>query len=39
MSNNCNIYKKELIEKALHPLRIQRYLDQGISWEELDDIL
>ena len=35
----CNIYKKELIKKALHPSRIQRYLDQGMSLEQLDNLL
>lgn len=32
----CNIYKEELIMTALHPSRIQKYLDQGI---DLDDFI
>ena len=39
MKDRCNIYKKELIEKALHPSRIKKYLDQGMSLEQLDNLL
>ena len=32
----CNIYKEELMQIALHPSRIEYYLAQGISVEDLD---
>jgi len=35
----CYIYKEELIQKAFHPSRIQKYLDMGISIDELDDCI
>jgi len=35
----CLIYKEELIQKAMHPSRIQKLLDMGISIEELDDCI
>jgi hypothetical protein len=33
------LYKKELIQVALHPSRIQKYLDQLIDREELDNYI
>ena len=39
MREKCSIFKKELIQKAMHPSRIQKYLDQGISFEELDNYI
>lgn len=36
IQKRCNIYKEELIQKAMHPSRIKKYLDMGISIEELD---
>jgi hypothetical protein len=35
----CSIYKDELIATALHPSRIHSYLQQGISFEELDNYI
>jgi len=35
----CSIYKDELLMKALHPSRIEKYLDMGISMEELDNYI
>jgi hypothetical protein len=32
----CAIYKEELMQIALHPSRIENYLAQGISVEELN---
>jgi len=39
MKENCLIYKEELMQKAMHPSRIQRYLDMGISIDELDNCI
>ena len=35
----CSIYKEELMQIALHPSRIENYLQQGISVEELDNYI
>ena len=37
--NRCHIYKEELMQVALHPSRIEQYLAQGISVEELDNYI
>jgi hypothetical protein len=39
LKERCDIYKEELIQKAFHPSRIQKYLDMGISIDELDDCI
>jgi hypothetical protein len=39
LKERCSIYKEELIQVALHPFRIQKYLDLGISFEELDNYI
>jgi hypothetical protein len=39
LKKRCEIYKKELIQKALHPSRIQKYLEQGISVEDLENFI
>jgi hypothetical protein len=39
LKERCNIYKEELFQKALHPARIQKYLDQGLSLADLDDYI
>ena len=39
LKKRCSIYKEELIQVALHPSRIQKYLDLGISFEELDNFI
>ena len=39
LKERCNLYKEELIQKALHPSRIQKYLDMGFSIDELDNII
>jgi hypothetical protein len=40
IKTRCNIYKEELIQKTMHPSRIQKYLfDIGISIDELDNHL
>ena len=39
LKERCNLYKEELIKKALHPSRIQKYLDMGFSIDELDNII
>ena len=35
----CSIYKKELMLIALHPYRIEHYLQQGIRPDELDNYI
>jgi hypothetical protein len=37
LKNRCNIYKEELIQKALHPSRLDRYFNQGFSIDEVLD--
>lgn len=32
----CSVYKEELFEIALHPSRIEKYIEQGITIGELD---
>jgi hypothetical protein len=39
LKERCDIYKEELIQKAFHPSRIQKYLDMGISIDELDNYI
>ena len=39
LKERCLIYKEELIQKAFHPSRIQKYLDSGISIDELDNCI
>ena len=35
----CSIYKEELIQKAYHTLRIQKYFSMGYEIDDLDNIL
>ena len=39
MKERCLIYSEELIQKTMHPSRIQKYLDVGISIDELDNCI
>jgi len=39
LKQRCLIYSEELIQKAMHPSRIQKYLDMGISIDELDNYI
>jgi len=39
MKKRCSIYKEELIQVALHPSRIEKYLDQGINLADLDNYI
>jgi len=39
LKKRCSIYKEELIQKTMHPLRIQRYLDDGYDIDEIDNLL
>ena len=39
LNERCLIYKEELIQKSFHPSRIQKYLDMGISIDELDNCI
>jgi hypothetical protein len=39
IEKRCHIYKEELMQVALHPSRIEYYLSQGISVEELDNYI
>lgn len=36
IEKRCSIYKEELIATALHPSRIEEYIKQGISIQDLD---
>jgi hypothetical protein len=36
ISKRCSIYKEELMQVALHPDKIEKYLQQGILVEDLD---
>ena len=39
IAKRCAIYKEELMQVALHPSRIEYYLSQGISADELDNYI
>jgi uncharacterized protein (DUF2249 family) len=39
LKEHCAIFKEELIQKAMHPSRIQRLLDMGYEIEELEDLM
>ena len=39
LKERCSIYKWELLEVALHPSRIERYLEMGIEMGELDNYI
>jgi len=39
LKERCDIYKEELMQIAMHPSRIQKYLDMGISIDELDNCI
>jgi hypothetical protein len=37
LKERCDIYRKELMEKAMHPSRMIALFDQGIDLEDLED--
>ena len=39
LKERCLIYCEELMQKTMHPSRIQKLLDMGISIDELDDCI
>jgi hypothetical protein len=39
IKERCYLYKEELIIKAIHPSRIEGYLEMGINMEDLDDYI
>jgi len=39
ITKRCSIYKEELMQKVFHPSRIEKYLDEGIEMEELDNYI
>jgi len=39
LKERCGLYKEELIQVALHPSRIQKYLEQGIDFADLDNYI
>jgi hypothetical protein len=39
LKERCDIYKEELMQIAMHPSRIQKILDMGISIDELDNYI
>jgi len=36
LKKHCSIYAEELIQKAMHPSRYQKYLDDGYELDEID---
>jgi hypothetical protein len=39
LSDRCSIYKWELLEIALHPSRMEKYIDMGIKMGEFDNYI
>jgi hypothetical protein len=39
LEERCNIYKEELIQKAMNPKKLQRYIDEGYDMEEFLEFL
>ena len=39
LEERCNIYKEELIQKAMSPKKLQRYIDDGYNVEEILEFL
>jgi hypothetical protein len=39
LEERCNIYKEELIQKAMSPKKLQRYIDEGYDMEEFLEFL
>jgi len=39
MKEKCSIYKEELKQKAFHPTRIFKYVDEGYDVETINDFL
>jgi len=39
LKERCSIYKEELIQIALHPSRISKYLEEGIEMGKLDNYI
>jgi hypothetical protein len=39
LEERCNIYKEELIQKAMSPKKLQRYIDEGYNMEEFLEFL
>ena len=39
LEERCNIYKEELIQKAMSPKKLQRYIDDGYNVEEFLEFL
>jgi hypothetical protein len=36
LKERCGVFKEELIQRAMHPSRIQRWLEMGLEIEDLD---
>ena len=39
LKQRCAIFKEELIQKVMHPSRIQKYLDAGYEIDDLDNYI
>jgi len=39
LKERCNIYKEELMQKVMHPSRIQKYLNLGYDVDEIDNYI
>jgi hypothetical protein len=35
LAERCNIYKEELIQRTMRPIKLQRYIDEGYDIEEI----
>ena len=39
LKERCSVYKEELMRMALHPSRIEKYMEMGLSIEDLDNYI
>jgi len=39
LKERCAIFKEELIQRSMHPSRIQRLLDMGYEIEDLEELM
>ena len=39
LEKRCNVFKEELIQKAMNPKKLQRYIDEGYDMEEFLEFL
>jgi hypothetical protein len=39
LEERCNVYKEELIQRSMHPSRIEKYGEAGYELEEILDFI